>query len=581
MSCNCNNSTYVSTCCPDTPYPQVSPESVPSLISNLVYALYGTISKTVVNGRVVWDIPCDPNNTAEVDDIPREEGEGLLCYLLRLFSNSLDGYGTFLRWGFTGSGQSTFTLTGAYQPDRNAYLAYIDGVVQDPISYTISTSLPRVLTLDTALPTGSILTIVELSSRAGATGATGVTGSTGATGIQGNIGASGATGSTGLQGATGLGSTGATGVIGATGIRGATGATGAGSTGATGIQGATGVAGSAGPFGGVRWAYTGSNNTTFNISGNTTNNPLAYSVNIDGVTQDPVNYSISGAILTMSSPVPAGSQIVIISLNGIAGATGIKGSTGASGISQVIVRQSFTAHDINTGYKQFYYTPDAPIGWTYGTRLRAVANSAYPYDWVEGNAIEVNNSWVKIQVDTVQGSGNFADWEIGIAGDGGLGATGPTGATGSTGPVGATGAGTTGATGLTGATGATGSTGPVGATGAGTTGATGVIGPDGATGLTGPQGATGLGATGATGATGVLPPSNFGNAWAYTGDGIQTVFAITGGLSILATAYLVCVDGVYQKSTNYTIDNVIPRTLTFSTPIPSGSEITIVSLSVA
>ncbi len=687
MSCNCNNSTYSSTCCPDTPYPQVSPESVPSLISNLVYALYGTISKTVVNGRVVWDIPCDPNNTAEVDQIPREEGEGLLCYLLRLFAQSLDGYGQFLRWGFTGSGQSAFTLTGAYQPDRNAYLAYIDGVVQDPISYTISTSLPRVLTLDTFLPTGSILTIVELSSRAGATGATGP------------------------QGATGFGS-----------------------TGATGSQGATGVAGSAGPFGGVRWAYTGSNNTTFNISGNTTNNPLAYSVNIDGVTQDPNNYSISGANLIMSAPVPAGSEIVIISLNGIAGATGatgigatgatgpigatgltgpqgatgvgatgatgltgatgvigatgVSGSTGATGAAPAIVRQSFTSHYITSGYKQFYYTPDAPIGWTYGTRLRAVANSAYPYDWVEGNVIEVNNSWVKLWIDTVQGSGNFADWMIGIAGDGGLGATGPTGATGSTGSVGATGAGTTGATGVDGPVGATGSTGPAGATGAGTTGATGVDGPIGATGATGPEGATGIGATGATGvagvagdkyttsssdtltialgsqsltvgtglalsigqtiiiansssnkmegtvtsynsvtgalvanitsitgsgsfsswavslsgapgpagatgvigstgatgpqgATGILPASNFGNAWAYTGDGIQTVFAITGGLSILSPAYLVHVDGVYQKSTNYTINNVTPRTLTFSTPIPSGSEITIVSLSVA
>ena len=105
----------------------------------------------------------------------------------------------------------------------------------------------------------------------------------------------------------------------------------------------------------------------------------------------------------------------------------------------------------------------------------------------------------------------------------------------------------------------------------GLTGATGIAG------ATGPSG----GATGATGATGVLPPTNFGGAWAYTGNGIQTVFAITGGLSILAPAYLVHVDGVYQKSTNYTIDNVIPRTLTFSTPIPLGSEITIVSLSIA
>jgi hypothetical protein len=79
----------------------------------------------------------------------------------------------------------------------------------------------------------------------------------------------------------------------------------------------------------------------------------------------------------------------------------------------------------------------------------------------------------------------------------------------------------------------------------------------------------------------ILTPTNFGGVWAHTGNGIQTVFAITGGLSILAPAYLVHVDGVYQKSTNYSIDNVIPRTLTFSTPIPSGSEITIVSLSVA
>jgi len=293
MSCGNNNSTYSNTCCPDVPYPTISAESVPSLIGNLVYALYGTINKTIINGRVVWDIPCDPDNTTEVEQIPREEGEGLLCYLLRLFAQSLDSYGQFLRWGFTGSGQSAFTLTGAYQPDRNAYLAYIDGVVQDPINYTISTSLPRVLTFSTPIPSGSFLTIIELSSRAGATGATGSTG----------IGASGATGSTG------------------------------------------------------------------------------------------------------------------------------------------------------------------PIG--------------------------------------PQGT------------------------------------------------------------------------PGGAT------GATGVGVQGSTGATGVLPPTNFGSAWAYIGNGIQTVFAITGGLSILAPAYLVHVDGVYQKSTNYTIDNVIPRTLTFSTPIPSGSEITIVSLSIA
>jgi hypothetical protein len=134
-------------------------------------------------------------------------------------------------------------------------------------------------------------------------------------------------------------------------------------------------------------------------------------------------------------------------------------------------------------------------------------------------------------------------------------------------------------------TGAIGSTGPIGATGlTGSTGPSG--GPTGATGATGLVGATGpsggsTGATGATGATGVLPPTNFGNVWSYTGDGIETIFAITGGLSILSPAYLVTIDGVFQKTSNYTINNVIPRTLTFSQPVPNGSEINIVSLSVA
>jgi len=630
MSCS-NSST--SNCCPDTPYPSVSPESTPSLIGNLVYALYGTINKSIVNGRVVWDIPCDPNNTAEVDQIPREEGEGLLCYLLRLFENSFDGYGSFLRWGFTGTGQTTFELTGAWQPDRNAYLAYIDGVVQDPINYTISTSLPRVLTFSTSIPSGSVLTVIELSSRAGATGATGAAGSTGATGLTGSTGIDGATGSTGLTGATGFGATGATGLVGATGSLGATGATGSGTTGATGVKGSTGLTGST-------------------------------------------------------------------------GATGF-GATGASGISPAIVRQSFTAHDIDLGYKQFYYTPTAPIGWTYGTRLRAVANSAYPYDWVEGNVIEVNNSWVKLWVDTAQGSGNFADWQIGISGDGGLGATGPIGpqgdpggATGATGETGSTGAtGDTGATGATGEAGATGSTGPIGATGlpgqsasfynyqADAVNISGVpaagriiwdnltqisattvtlshldtLGNDidvffplfktgdkfvvqdqsnsdnfqtweisstptvvvnsyveipvtlvasggtsqfidaqnlifaivssGLVGATGPEGATGatgvgeIGATGATGATGVgeigatgAPSPAGGIRWAYVSDGTTLIYDIAGAISTLQTAFLVAFDGVVQDPDNYSVSSGSPYTITLTTAPASGVNIVIVSL---
>jgi hypothetical protein len=77
---------YSGVCDADTPYPITSQESVPSLIDNLVTALYGEIQKDVSNGKIVWVIPCDPNNTTSVAGITRNQGEGLLCYILRVFT---------------------------------------------------------------------------------------------------------------------------------------------------------------------------------------------------------------------------------------------------------------------------------------------------------------------------------------------------------------------------------------------------------------------------------------------------------------------------------------------------------------
>jgi hypothetical protein len=219
----------------------------------------------------------------------------------------------------------------------------------------------------------------------------------------------------------------------------------------------------------------------------------AYIVTIDGVVQDPNNYTVSGTTFTMTQAIPAGSGLVIVSLGGGNGSAGGIGATGATG-----------------------------------------------------------------------------------SGSGGIGATGIQGVQGNigaTGLRGSTGSGATGATGIQGIQGATGPAGG-GSGGIGATGATGT-GGIGATGASGIQGLTG--ATGAGGGS----PTNFGNVWSYTGNGTQTVFAITGGLSILAPAYLVTIDGIFQKTTNYTINNVTPRTLTMSTAVPNGSEINIVSLSVA
>jgi hypothetical protein len=125
MSCGCGSSSdssgvYNDLCNADIPYPSVSSESVPSLISNLVAALYGTITKDVSSGKVVWNIPCDPATApATVFGIPRNDGEGLLCYFIRAFNAANLGattfYGTFignLTGNVTGTSSIATNLAG-------------------------------------------------------------------------------------------------------------------------------------------------------------------------------------------------------------------------------------------------------------------------------------------------------------------------------------------------------------------------------------------------------------------------------------------------------------------------------------
>ena len=251
MSCNNNNN---SLCNADTPYPQVSHESVPSLIDNLVYSLYGGILKKVKAGRVAWCVPCDPaRNPSNIQNFPREEGEGLLCYILRFFQSQYTN--SFINWHFTGNGGTiSYFLEGGYILFPSSYLVTINGVVIDPATYTINSTTGGVtIGLSSPVANNAKLVIVSIGSSYGVSGATGSIGPIGLTGATGI----GATGSTGLIGATGpsggpTGPTGATGLQGSTGPSGGpTGATGATGSGATGLTGATGVAGSNGTNGGI------------------------------------------------------------------------------------------------------------------------------------------------------------------------------------------------------------------------------------------------------------------------------------------------------------------------------------------
>jgi hypothetical protein len=139
MSCDCNtpfgeNSSYGSVCRPDIPYPSVSHESVPSLIDNLVTALYGSFTptaqnpnpyntKSIVNGKVVWNIACDPNNTANVAGISRNAGEGLLCYILRVLNQ------TGIVGAVTLNGVQTLTNKTLVSPVMNGEINFGDATI--------------------------------------------------------------------------------------------------------------------------------------------------------------------------------------------------------------------------------------------------------------------------------------------------------------------------------------------------------------------------------------------------------------------------------------------------------------------
>jgi hypothetical protein len=119
-----------------------------------------------------------------------------------------------IRWGYIGDGTTvTFNIDGAATTNSASFLVTIDGVVQDPLDYTITQGYPYTITMNNPVPSGDEIVIVSLNGKTGATGpgagATGPIGPTGATGIQGPIGpGGGATGATGATGVTGIGITG-------------------------------------------------------------------------------------------------------------------------------------------------------------------------------------------------------------------------------------------------------------------------------------------------------------------------------------------------------------------------------------
>ena len=100
--------------------PKCDPSNEPlsSSLNNFILSFFGSVTKSCVNGQVVWTLPCDLD--AGIPGFPRISGEGVACYLLRIFQS-----------GFVAS---QITLNSFIQP---AVGGSVDVTINNPTTYTV------------------------------------------------------------------------------------------------------------------------------------------------------------------------------------------------------------------------------------------------------------------------------------------------------------------------------------------------------------------------------------------------------------------------------------------------------------
>jgi len=119
---------------------------------------------------IVWDIPCDPNNTATISGVSRNQGEGLLCYLLRVFqqfnpasyinltSPQTISNKTFTTSIFSGGSITGATISGCTYSDvipRASVSNYLLGSVVGSVPYQSGNNVTTLLAPGTS---GQVLT---------------------------------------------------------------------------------------------------------------------------------------------------------------------------------------------------------------------------------------------------------------------------------------------------------------------------------------------------------------------------------------------------------------------------------------
>jgi len=226
MSCNCNGSGCAGCCGTSTLSPctvcapnTAANETLSSVLDNFIASFFGELTKTEVNGVVIWVLPCDLN--VGLQNNPRLTDEGLACYFLRLFEDGITGL-TGPR-GFKGDAgtdgaSGVCFLTSAFtqptdlcpdititvdNPDLLAPEMYIwipgSGyyqvvqVVGDVVTITL---IAAILSPN---PTTPIDTPVIPAGARGETGIQGLVGPDGPQGLQGNPGNNGSNGANGTS----------------------------------------------------------------------------------------------------------------------------------------------------------------------------------------------------------------------------------------------------------------------------------------------------------------------------------------------------------------------------------------------
>jgi hypothetical protein len=199
---------------------------LPSALQNFTNAFFGTVQKTVVNGQVVWTLPC--NLEVGLPANPRLDTEGLACYFLRLFQNGIIGL-TGLP-GDTGeqgaAGHNAYTVsTTAFNAPTLANPTVQFNVVPGPLlsvgqtifvpnigwlqitnlfnNTTVFATLLELVTPSIAVAPAGVIVLPTGPRGLPVTGPTGPQGVPGPTGLQGNTGATGSQGPVGPAGADG------------------------------------------------------------------------------------------------------------------------------------------------------------------------------------------------------------------------------------------------------------------------------------------------------------------------------------------------------------------------------------------